>query len=72
MEDATQATAGDILGIIQRRLYDLNTYLMNPPHAVDVEACKHHLAPVWGLLDKIGEMQATAQKEVANGEAAQQ
>lgn len=58
-------TAADILGIIQRRLFDLNTYLTNQAHVIDVEECKHHLAPVWGLLDKLASMQGAAAKEAA-------
>ncbi len=58
-----------LLGIMQRTLHDLHNYLYNPPAQIDVEMCKNHLAPVWNMLDKLGEMQAEANVQGGNGEA---
>ena len=60
MSEPTSIPPSALLGIMQRTLRELVSYLDRSPGEVDVEACKHHIAPVWGMLDKLAEMQAEA------------
>lgn len=72
-DDTIPLTPSDLVGAMQRRLVELHSYLTHPPHAISVDGCKDHLAPVWTMLDKLAEMQAAIQAQTAhsaqNGEA---
>lgn len=53
----------DVLGIIQRRLLELNAYLGQAPMGVDVGLAKQHFAEAYGFLENFEQMQAAIIKQ---------